>query len=45
MDGYDLLLTRPDQHCLHYCLPGPPDALNQVLLHELKRSWETTNNG
>jgi hypothetical protein len=45
MDGCDLLLTRPDQHiggrsgkystdCLHYCLPGPPDVLNQVLLHE-----------
>jgi molybdopterin-biosynthesis enzyme MoeA-like protein len=53
MDAYDLLLTRPDEHieyakghqdCLHYCLPGPPDELTQVLLHELKRSWETTNN-
>jgi molybdopterin-biosynthesis enzyme MoeA-like protein len=51
MDGYDLLLTRPDLHiggrksdCLHYCLPGPPDVMNQVLLHELKKSWKDASN-
>mmetsp|Transcript_62987 Transcript_62987/g.71320 ORF Transcript_62987/g.71320 Transcript_62987/m.71320 type:complete len:92 (+) Transcript_62987:3-278(+) len=42
IDGYDLNVLRPDRHqsekdCLHYCLPGPPDVLNQILLHILRR--------
>ena len=41
LDGYDINLLRPDRHqssldCLHYCLPGPPDVLNQLLLHTLQ---------
>jgi hypothetical protein len=44
IDGYDLLLLRPDSHmepdrdCSHNCLPGKPDVYNELLLHYLKLS-------
>jgi hypothetical protein len=36
-----MAILRPDHHinkkdCLHWCLPGPIDAANTVLLHELE---------
>lgn len=41
LDFYDLAILRPDHHinakdCLHWCLPGPMDASNQLLLHQLE---------
>jgi hypothetical protein len=41
LDFYDLAILRPDHHiddkdCLHWCLPGPMDAANQLLLHQLE---------
>mmetsp|Transcript_18348 Transcript_18348/g.42307 ORF Transcript_18348/g.42307 Transcript_18348/m.42307 type:complete len:192 (+) Transcript_18348:640-1215(+) len=38
IDFYEMAMLRPDNHinsrdCLHYCLPGPPDAANTILLH------------
>jgi hypothetical protein len=41
IDFYDMAILRPDHHinkkdCLHWCLPGPIDAANTVLLHELE---------
>lgn len=41
IDFYEMAILRPDNHigkqdCLHWCLPGPPDAANAVLLHEMK---------
>lgn len=42
LDFYELAILRPDHHinndCLHYCLPGPIDASNVLLLHELERN-------
>jgi hypothetical protein len=45
LNAYDLFILRPDLHikgrkpdCLHYCLPGVPDAGNQLLLQEMLRS-------
>lgn len=45
LDGYDLLLGRPDRHkarisrrradCLHHCSPGPFDVFPQLLFHYL----------
>uniref|UniRef100_A0A7S4AJ74 SGNH domain-containing protein n=1 Tax=Pseudo-nitzschia australis TaxID=44445 RepID=A0A7S4AJ74_9STRA len=40
IDFYEMAILRPDLHigrgdCLHYCLPGPFDAVNAVLLHEM----------
>jgi len=36
-----MAILRPDNHigngdCLHWCLPGPIDAANAVLLHEME---------
>jgi len=45
VDFYEIGLLRPDLHvgnrgdCLHYCMPGPLDAVNTVLLHELIRFY------
>mmetsp|Transcript_11350 Transcript_11350/g.24050 ORF Transcript_11350/g.24050 Transcript_11350/m.24050 type:complete len:117 (-) Transcript_11350:135-485(-) len=41
IDFYDMAILRPDNHigngdCLHWCLPGPIDAANAVLLHEME---------
>ncbi|CAJ1965708.1 unnamed protein product [Cylindrotheca closterium] len=41
LDFYDLAILRPDHHmsekdCLHWCQPGPMDAANTLLLHELE---------
>lgn len=41
LDFYDMAILRPDHHmseqdCLHYCQPGPMDAANTLLLHELE---------
>eukprot|EP00980_Cylindrotheca_fusiformis_P014536 scaffold3914_cov121-Cylindrotheca_fusiformis.AAC.5 len=41
LDFYDLAILRPDHHiddkdCLHWCLPGPMDSANQLLLHQLE---------
>ena len=41
IDFYDMAVLRPDNHigngdCLHWCLPGPIDAANAVLLHEME---------
>ena len=41
IDFYEMAILRPDNHinardCLHYCLPGPPDAANAVLLHHME---------
>ena len=44
LDGWDLLLSRPDLHrgkimkrydCLHHCQPGPHDVFAQLLLNYL----------
>jgi hypothetical protein len=45
VDGYELLLGRPDRHrgrlnhrradCLHHCYPGPADVFPQLLNHYL----------
>mmetsp|Transcript_37723 Transcript_37723/g.91649 ORF Transcript_37723/g.91649 Transcript_37723/m.91649 type:complete len:437 (-) Transcript_37723:77-1387(-) len=41
LDFYHLAILRPDHHmsekdCLHWCQPGPMDAANTLLLHELE---------
>lgn len=41
IDWYGMAILRPDRHigkndCLHYCLPGPIDATNTILLHEME---------
>ena len=41
IDFYDMAILRPDHHinkrdCLHWCLPGPIDTANTILLHELE---------
>lgn len=41
IDFYEMAILRPDHHisekdCLHWCLPGPMDAANTLLLHELE---------
>ena len=42
LDFYDMAILRPDNHasdsdCLHWCLPGPMDAVNTLLLHMLEK--------
>eukprot|EP00751_Fragilariopsis_kerguelensis_P032365 CAMPEP_0170973720 /NCGR_PEP_ID=MMETSP0735-20130129/46909_1 /TAXON_ID=186038 /ORGANISM="Fragilariopsis kerguelensis, Strain L26-C5" /LENGTH=466 /DNA_ID=CAMNT_0011394769 /DNA_START=202 /DNA_END=1602 /DNA_ORIENTATION=+ len=50
LDFYDLAILRPDGHvrptptgrkqdCLHWCLPGPIDAANTLLVHEMERNF------
>ena len=44
IDFYEMAMMRPDNHidkndCLHWCLPGPMDAANNVLLHKLEDAW------
>uniref|UniRef100_A0A448ZJR5 Trichome birefringence-like C-terminal domain-containing protein n=1 Tax=Pseudo-nitzschia multistriata TaxID=183589 RepID=A0A448ZJR5_9STRA len=46
LDFYEMAILRPDLHigkgdCLHYCLPGPHDAVNAVLLHEMEVARST----
>ena len=46
IDFYDMAILRPDSHigqddCLHWCLPGPLDAVNAVLLHEMEMAAAT----
>jgi hypothetical protein len=41
IDGYDLMIRRPDLHkppgdCLHSCVPGKMDVYPQLFLHYLK---------
>eukprot|EP00536_Pseudo-nitzschia_multiseries_P016174 jgi/Psemu1/220473/e_gw1.1039.7.1 len=47
VDFYEMAILRPDLHigngdCLHYCLPGPFDAVNAVLLHEIIKHIRST---
>ena len=47
IDFYEMAILRPDLHigkgdCLHYCLPGPFDAVNAVLLHEMEAAVVST---
>lgn len=46
IDFYEMAILRPDNHidkqdCLHWCLPGPPDAANAVLLHQMEVAAST----
>jgi len=50
IDFYEMAMLRPDNHidakdCLHWCLPGPMDAANAVLLHKLEAilAWENSS--
>ena len=42
LDAFELSRLRGDRHqpgdCLHYCLPGPPDDWNRMLLYMLDRA-------
>ncbi|KAF3331908.1 protein YLS7-like protein [Carex littledalei] len=31
----------PPQDCLHWCMPGPIDTWNEMLLEEIRREFET----
>ena len=46
IDFYEMAMLRPDNHispsdCLHWCLPGPMDAANNILLHKLEAALES----